>query len=107
MKISLNIPLKDFTREAIKELGKEVLVKDIVLRCLEVGENERLGLKATPEQRIKAFDLGMKIVGQPEVDFTPEDIVYIKERLDKLFGSSAVIYTQCVKAFEEKTQEKI
>lgn len=105
MKISTITPINSITGTPLKdEFNKDILIRTILLRCLDVGNNEQLKLSASIEQRVRAFDLSLEINKNNDVELTPEDIVYIKDRLDKLFGSNVSVYVQLLRALEEKNE---
>ena len=107
MKINTLTPIKNFKDEVIKdELKKDFLARAVLIRCLEVGENKQLELTATSEQRVRAFDLAIEISKNQEVELTAEDIVYIKARLEKLYGSNVLIYVQTLRLLEGSSKTK-
>lgn len=99
MKIKPNTPLKTFNNEQMKSEGKPVLLRNILINCLMMSDNQNLGLKSTPEQKLRAYELGVEITNKEEVDLKAEDITFIKERLGKLYNP--LVYGQIVEILEK------
>lgn len=88
-KIKTNTPLLDRKGEPLKE-GDEPITIGLVI------SNVLFGQVSNPH---RGYQLGRKFAGEKDVELRAEDIVYIKEQLEKA-GLHAIIIGQAIEILE-------
>jgi len=97
----LNTPIKDLDNKDITDPanGKTANLKDSVTTAL-LFQDQNTG-QLTGEEKLKRFALAKKVHDAPEtVDLTAEDIVLIKDCVNKLY--TTLIYARLVEALDPK-----
>ena len=101
MKVLLDQSIKDYQGNDIEIEGvKQTYQMIIGFAVTGVVRDEIL----TAEKKMKAHQLANKIYGNKEVDLTADDIVFIKERVDKVW-QSPLYYGRILELLEEKVEE--
>ena len=104
MNVNSNYVLKNFDDSLIEvdQKGGFLFLKKVLIDSLCYEDTE---IKPTPEQKMRAYDLCMKLTSEEVVELLSEDIVFIKVRLLKLYN--ALIYGQVVKLLEDSTNSTL
>lgn len=95
MTIHPHTVLKNFDGTPLLVEEKPVELQPILINALLFEDAE---LKATAEQKLRAYALGIEITTKDDVELSAEDIVFIKARLLKSY--TALIYGQVVGLLE-------
>ena len=90
-----NQALKNYDGNPIKAGEKDADLKTVIINCLNFEHDK---LKATAEQKIRAYLLSMDFTRDNQVELKSEDIVFIKDRM--LIVYSAVIFGQVMGLLE-------
>ncbi len=90
MRINITQKIQDYDGKDIPlsvEDSTPLTIKDIFFTALNnPGKDEML----TAEDKNKAFQLCVKMTQQNEVDFTVDDLSFIKERVNKIWTSPLI-----------------
>ena len=98
MKIITTEVIKDFKGEPIKnEKGQEVTARDIISIVLNMEDNDH---RLTAEKKNQAFQIGIKLWQDKEIDLTVEQAAFIKERVGYFY--SPIIYGRICELIEGK-----
>lgn len=103
MKIKLSQPLKDFKGETIKRNGEDLVLRDVLVGGLlcEFDSTGKQRLRdVTPAEKIRIWEIGPLLTNEEEVELKSDDLVFIKEGIDKLYNG--LIYGQVVEMIEPK-----
>lgn len=99
MKLSLNVEVKDFKGEVMFEDDSNKIALTVLKVCLSVlGRALDGDVKMKGEEKLKLFKLGMKLTDSGEVELSSEDIVLIKNRVNKIY--SPIVYGRCCEVLE-------
>lgn len=98
MKFNLSTPIRKLDGKQVVFNNKKQTLGDVLIHALM---SELPNSLATGAQKVRAYELSLAITKGEEVEFTHEDIVFIKERMLVVF--TALIYGQVVKLLENGT----
>jgi hypothetical protein len=103
MKINIATALKDFEGKNIlnNETKKPIIARDIIAVAINTEDQQN---RLTPEKKNQAFQIGIKLYGHDEVDFTVEQAAFIKERVGIFY--SPLITGRINELFEKREEEK-
>lgn len=102
MRIDVTQAIKDFKNEPVLNENKEpVTFRDIASVAINTEDNEH---RMTAEKKNQAFQIGIKLWSDKEVDLTVDQAALIKERVG-LFYSPAVYGRVCEMLEGEKNTQ--
>lgn len=83
MKIKTNQELKNYEGEPLKEEGKVVFLRTLLVNALNYVES---GKKALPvEDKIKAYAKSIEIMKNDEVELNIEELALIKKNINEMY----------------------
>ena len=83
MKIYLSAVLKDFDGNDVQDAGKPMTIGRACLLALSSGAND----DKSPQTAVALYELGIRFVGQDEVEITPEEASLLKTIVAKAMVS--------------------
>jgi len=107
MKINVLDSLKDYEGKEIKSLDTNKKEVSFTLRTaisMALNGNVVVNGQAQPitaEDKAKIYQLCTKLFSNKEVDFTVDDMAFIKERAGKVAEINPLVYGQLCKLFEK------
>jgi hypothetical protein len=104
MKLDLTTKIKGFDGNPITFKDKELEVKDYIITALTFEGTKEVPHFLDGKQKLRNYQLGMKVMNNDSVELTAEDIVYLKEVGAKCL--TILVYGQIVELLEPKEQEK-
>ena len=96
MKLKVTEELKNYVGEPLIEKERKVLMRDIVLNALNYISKEE---PQNVEQKVRIYNLSLSVYKEEEVEFTIEDLAFIKKNANLLYGP--LIVGQIVKWMEK------
>lgn len=102
MIIKVNQPIKDYEGKVVKNEGKELSLKIVLINALNFISPQ---VKSTVEDKLRAYKLSIEVMTKDEVDFKVEDLVKIKENINQMY--TPLVVGQVVMIIEGGKEVKI
>lgn len=106
-KINVTQKIKDYRGKNISsgENPKEsLLLREVLLNALNYEDRSNDELKATPAEKVRAYDVSLQVMNNKTVDLKSEDIVFIKTRLAETY--KPLVFGQAIKMLEGEVLPK-
>ena len=99
MKINVLSHIKTFKGEDLLDetTKKPIEIRDIIANAIVTEDQEH---RLTSEKKTQAFQIGIKLWSGKEVDFTIEQMAFIKERVGYFFN--ALVFGRISELFDKK-----
>lgn len=102
MKINVKRHLLNFEgKDILDDKNKPVEARTVIANALVSEDQDH---RLTGEKKTQAFQIGLKLWGDKEVDLTVDQLAFIKERVG--IFHNALIFGRICELLEGKTEEK-
>jgi hypothetical protein len=102
MRIDTRTKVKGYSGEELVENGKPVSYLEIFDTALNTNTREEL---PTAEDKSKRYQLSLKLYKNHDVDLTLDEMVLLKDRVNKIY-TSPLVCGQVTELFERKESAK-